>query len=79
MKEYQHNSPVKRFHVYKEIWNPVKGEILDTRMEPENPTDKYTVCAENNGKFVVHLTKGNNARFSKTIFFFMRTDEYGLC
>ena len=30
-------------------------------MEPENPTDKYIVCAENNGKVEVHLTKGNNA------------------
>ena len=42
VKEYQHKSTVKGFLVYKEIWNPVEGEVLDTRMEPENPTDKYT-------------------------------------
>ena len=42
VKEYQHNSTVNGFHVYKEIY-PVKGEVLDTRMEPENPTDKYAV------------------------------------
>ena len=46
-------------------------------MEPENPTDKYVVCVENNGNVVGHLTKGNNGRISKTIFFFLRADEYG--
>ena len=46
VKEYQHKSTVKGLHVYREIWNPVEGEVLDTRMEPENPTDKYAVCIE---------------------------------
>ena len=46
VKEYQHKSTVKGFHQYKEIWNPVEGEVLDTRTEPENPTDKYAVCIE---------------------------------
>ena len=45
-KEYPHKSTVKGFHVYKEIWNPVEGEVLETRMEPENPTHKYPVCIE---------------------------------
>ena len=48
-------------------------------MEPENPTDKYAVCVENNGNVVGHLTKGINSCFSKTIFFFLRADEYGSC
>ena len=51
-KEYQHKSTVKGFHVYKEIWNPVDGGVLDTRMEPENPTDKFAVCIEENGNVV---------------------------
>ena len=79
VKEYQHNSTVKGFDVYKEIWNPVRREVLDTGMEPENPTNKYAVCVENNGNIVGHLTKGNNSRFSKTIFFFLRADEYRSC
>ena len=41
VKEYQHKSTVKGFHVYKGIWNPVEGEVLDTTMEPENPNDRY--------------------------------------
>ena len=27
MKEYQHKYTVNGFHVYKEIWNPVKGKF----------------------------------------------------
>ena len=50
VKEYQHKSTVKGFHVYKEIWNPVEGEVLDTIMEPENPRDKYAVCIEKKWK-----------------------------
>ena len=56
VKECQHNSLVKGFHVYKEIRNPVQGEVLDTRMEPENPTNKYTVCVENNGRMGLEST-----------------------
>ena len=44
VKWYQHNSTVKGFHFYKKICNSIKGEVLDARMEPENPTDKYAVC-----------------------------------
>ena len=79
VKEYQHKSTVKGFHVYKEISNPVKGEVLDTRMESENPTDKYAVCIEKYGNVVGHLPKGKYGRFSKTTFFFLRADEYGSC
>ena len=79
VKEHQYSSILKGFHVYKEIWNPVKGEVLDTRMEPGNPTDQYAVCVENNGNVVGHLTEGNNVHFYKTIFFLLRADEYGSC
>ena len=47
-------------------------------MEPENPMDKFVVCIEKNGN-VGHLPKGKNGRFSKTIFLFLRADEYGSC
>ena len=74
VQQYQHNSTVKGLYVYREIWNPLKGEVLDTRMEPENPTDKYPVCVESNGNVLGHLTKGNNSCFSKLIFIFLRAD-----
>lgn len=49
VKQCQHSSTVKGSNVYKEIWNPVKAEVLDPRMEPKNPTNKCAVCVENNG------------------------------
>ena len=79
VKEYQHKSTAKGFDVYKEIWNPVEGKVVDNRMEPENRTDKYAVCIEKNGNVVGHLPKGKYGRFSKMIFFFLRADEYGSC
>ena len=68
VKEYQHKSTVKGFHVYKEIWNLVEGEVLDTRTEPENPTDKYAVCIEKN--VVGHLPKGSTVASAKRFSFF---------
>ena len=47
-------------------------------MEPENPTDKYAFCIEKYGN-MGHLPKGKYGRFSKTIFFFLRADEYDSC
>ena len=41
--------------------------------------DKYAVCIEKNRNVVGHLPKGKYGRFSKTIFFFLRADEYGSC
>ena len=60
VKEYQHKSTVTGFHVYKEIWNPVEGEV--TRLESENPTDKCAVCIGKNGNVVGHLPKGKYNR-----------------
>ena len=79
VNEYQHKSTVKGFHVYEETWNPVWGEVLDTRMELKNPTDKYAVCIEENGNVMEDLPKGKYGRFSKKNFFFLRVDEYGSC
>ena len=41
LKEYQCQSAVKGFHVYKEIWKPVEGEVLDNRMEPEKTSTQF--------------------------------------
>ena len=46
------------------------GGVLDTRMEPENPTDKYAVCIEKNGNVVGHLSKGNTVASVKRFSFF---------
>ena len=37
-------SNVMGFHVYRNKWEPVIREILNTRMEPHNEVDKYAVA-----------------------------------
>ena len=70
MKEYQHKSTAKGFHVYKEIRNPVEGGVLDTTMELENPTDKYAVCIEKNGNILGTLAYGKTRSLQQNDFLF---------
>ena len=70
VKEYQHKSTVKGFHEHKEIWNPVEGGVLDTRMEPENPTDKFAVCIEKNGHVVETLAYRKTRSLQQNDFLF---------
>ena len=58
---------------------PISNEVLQTRREPENPTDKYAVCVLKDSKVVGHLKKGSNGRFAKTIFYFIPSDTYAKC
>ena len=67
-KNWEVASYVKGYHEYKRVWTPISNEVLQTRMEPENPTDKYTVCVLKDGKVVGHLKKGSNGRFCKNNF-----------
>ena len=78
-KNWEVASYVKGYHVYKRVWTPISNEVLQTRREPENPTDKYAVCILKDGKVVGHLKKGSNGRFAKTIFYFLRSDTYAKC
>ena len=73
------DSYVKGYHEYKSIWTPKIGEKLQTKREPENLVDKYAVCVKKNHKIVGHLPLGRNGKFAKTVFYFLRADEYGLC
>ena len=56
------------YHVYKRVWTPISNEVLQTRREPENPTDKYAVRALKDGKVVGHFKKGSNGRYTKNNF-----------
>ena len=55
---------------------PTVGEILDTRMEPENREDKYAVAViDGESRIVGHLPKGTSGKYAKTVFFFLRSDH----
>ena len=73
---HEMNSTVMGFHVYRNKWEPVFGEILNTRMEPQNEVDKYAVAVLDKEKSVIgHLPKVTSGKYAKTIFYFLRNDS----
>ena len=56
---FETESKVMGFHVYRNNWEPVIGEVLKTCMEPQNEVDKYAVAVVDNKNNVIgHLPKG---------------------
>ena len=41
--------------------------------------DKYAVFAKKENEIVGHLSLVKDGKFAKTVFYFLRADEYGLC
>ena len=73
------DSFVNGYHEYKNIWTPKIGEILSTEREPGSLVDKYAVYVKKENEIVGHLPFGRNGEFAKTVFYFLRVDEYGSC
>ena len=73
------DSFVKGYHEYKSIWTPKIGEILSTERESGNLVDKYAVCVKKENEIVGHLPLEKDGKFAKTVFYFLRADEYGSC
>ena len=66
MESYIIDSFVMGYHDYKDIWSPIMNEELKTRIEPDNPVDKYAVAViDENNEIVGHLMKGLNGKFAK--------------
>ena len=59
----------------RKTWAPLLGEVLQCRMKPDNAVGKYVVAAMNKHRVVGHLMKGKSRKFSKTVFFFLRTNK----
>ena len=74
---FEIDSFVKGYHAYKNIWAAKIGETLSTEREPGNLVDKYAVCVKKNNEIVGHLQLGKDGKFAKTVFYFLRADEYG--
>ena len=60
-------------------WTPELGENLNVLMEPDNRVDKFAVCVEKDDRVVGHLKKGDSGKFTKTIFYYLRSDTYCNC
>ena len=74
-KEYQTESFVMGYHVYRNIWLPKEKDILNTEIEPSNVMDKFAVVIKNNTTTVGHLPKGKTSRFCKTVFYFLKIEN----
>ena len=57
-------------------WDQTIGEVLKTRLEPENGYDNFAVTVERCGHVVGDLTKGKSGRFSKITCFFLRENYF---
>ena len=72
-------SYIKGDHEDQKIWTPFLQEELCGEMEPANPVDKYAVAVKKNNDVVGHLPLGCSGKFAKTIFYFLRADEWSEC
>ena len=79
LSSFEMDSYIKGFHEYKEIWTPTMEQALKAIPESKNVVDKYAVCVMLGDEIVGHLKKGRTGRFAKTVFYFLRVDEKGLC
>ena len=70
---------IKGYHVHKSVWTPTLQEQVYGEIEPHNPVDKNAVAVKKDEKVVGHLPLGENGKFAKTIFYFLRADPYGKC
>ena len=48
-----HESTIRGHHVYKDIWTPTMGEILEVQREPENEHDCQTMSDMIVGSIVI--------------------------
>ena len=64
IKRFDVESHIKGYHAYMNEWTPETGEILKTRLEPENVVE-----------IVGHLNKRNSGCFAKTTFYFLRANH----
>ena len=72
-------SYIKGYHEYQKIWTPFLQEEICGEIEPGNPVDKYVIGVKKNNAKVGHLPLGCSGKFAKTIFYFLRADEWSEC
>ena len=46
------------YHVYREVWKPVKDELITFRLEPDNGYDKWAMAGVSGSLTVGHVPLG---------------------
>ena len=64
-KTFEFTSYVMGYHIYKDRWAPVTGEMLKAVVEPKNKEDKFAVAITKDDCLVGHLPKEKTGRFEK--------------
>ena len=70
---------IKGHHYYLEAWTPEVGEKFSVLVKTNNRVDKFAVCVEKDQTVVCYLKKDDSGKFTKTIFYFLRSDTYCNC
>ena len=61
-------SSVRGHHVYKRIWTPVNGQLLQVQAEAGNPHDSHAVSTVHGDTVVGHMPRD----ISRTAFYFIQ-------
>ena len=72
-------SYIEGYHEYQKIWTAFLQKELFREKEPANPVDKYVIALKKNNVVVGHLPLGCSGKFAKTVFYFLRADEWSEC
>ena len=54
---------VRRYHAYKDIWEPENGEVLELKRERENSKDINAVAVVKDNRTVGHVPKDLTPHF----------------
>ena len=46
---------IHEFHAYKDVWEPITGEVFLCEMEDKNLFDSYAVAIKKGSKVIVHV------------------------
>ena len=66
---YLHESVVRGHHIYKRVWSPTIGEVLQLSREERNEHDRFAVCLLKPGAVTVgHVPRD----LSRKIWHFLR-------
>ena len=64
---FNFSSVIRGHHVYKIVWSPVLGEVLETRPESGNEHDRYAIGIVECGEIVGHVPQ-----VSRTFYYFIQ-------
>ena len=80
LKSYVINAFVMGYHVYKKNWTSFIGYEFQDFMGLTNKLDKYAVAVKGkDGDVIGHLPLVKSVKFSKTVFYCLKSDKNHHC